>query len=386
MIKEMYKVEQYSEIIEVFELENDLKKFTIEDLVIISYSYVALEDCAKALNLLLDIIDDEALTHNDRISIRKFAYEILIKNKIRCNGDMKLILFEKIIHYSIPEEEKLNIVFIKQAMKSIKEKEQINYEKLLVWLLRSDTKYLNKEPYKNQKFSDYDMHHFDILKAYCELGKIDEAKIFFDEAIKKIENEELRNLVKYNMSKLLFSREQGKDALDILKELLIHKRIKYYLYLPIRHLCDDVEIVTSYIIEILNVGIKNDELYILKYIFDWFGKYYPEFYINEIKPNYNFDGKLVIETKAKDEVCKKILDFCKAVSSNLIHKGIVSNVTKSGNAFVRSIIDNSSVFIPKQFAKNLKVKQKIEYLIVESYDKAKKTNSYTGIVLKGGSV
>lgn len=386
MIKDMYKIKKYPEIIEIFELENDPKKFTVDEIVITSYSYVALGDCEKALNLLLEIIDDETLTHNDRISIRKFAYDILIKNKTKCDEDMELILFEKIIQYSIPEEEKLNVVFIRQAMKSIKEKEPIDYEKLLVWLRMSDAKYLNKEPYKNQKFSDYDMHHFDILKAYCELGKIDEAKIFFDEAIKKIENEELRNLVKYNMSKLLFSNEQGKGGLDILKELLIHKRIKYYLYLPIRHLCDDVEIVTSYIIEILNIGIKTDELYILKYIFDWFGKYYPEFYINEIKPNYNFDGKLVIETKAKDEVCKKIFDFCKAVSSNLIHIGFVSNVTKSGNAFVRSIIDNSSVFIPKQFAKNLKVKQKIEYLIVESYDQVKETNSYTGIVLKGGSV
>lgn len=386
MIKEMYRKEQYSEIIEVFELESDRKKFTIDDIVIISYSYVALGDCEKALNLLSEIIDDETLTHNDKILIRKFAYEILIKNKTKCNEDMEFKLFEKIIRYSIPEEEKLNVVFIRQAIKSIKEKDPINYEKLLVWLLMSDPKYLNKEPYKNQKFSDFDMHQFDILKAYCELGKIDVAKIFYDEAIKKIENEELRNLAKYNMSKLLFSREQGKDALDILKELLIHKRIKYYLYLPIRHLCDDVEIVTSYIIEILNLGIKNDELYILKYIFDWFGKYYPEFYINEIKPNYNFDGKLVIEAKAKDEVCMKILDFCKTMSGNLIHTGIVINVTKSGNAFVKSIIDNSSVFIPKQFAKNLKVKQTIEYLIVESYDQVKRTNSYTGIVLKGGSV
>ncbi|MCF7930456.1 MAG: hypothetical protein K9L02_02980 [Acholeplasmataceae bacterium] len=379
----MFQSKQYSEIIANFELDSNIADYDNVDLKYITESYVNLNQEQKAIDLLLVIIGESRATSNEKIKLRKLVFEIFIQQKkYEITSDI-LQIFEKIVQISTIAEEKLNIVFIRQAIKYIKSQDIINYDTLLTWLTYYPVNLLNDELYGNQKYSESDLYHYDRFKCYCELGKIDEAYELYSETIKKIKNNELATFVKYNMCKMLFSTNKHEEAILILNELLIYQRLKYYLYLPIKYLYFENSLICSLILELVSLGIQSDEQYILKYIFDWIGKYHHDFYQEQLKNQVTFDGNMHINIANKIEVLSKISNFCRNQINVSIKTGMVIKITKTGNVFIKSDVDKKTIFVSKQNAKNIKINQRVEYINIDSYDAVKKTKSNAGIIIGG---
>lgn len=370
------------------EVENDdfilsLEELDSSELINRGIEYLEQRDEEKFVSIFGLLRDFNEIGNHEKIVIRKAVYDIYIKNKIfNLNKDV-LCIFEKIINSSNKGEEKLNLVFIRLGINYLKNEKPINCVELHKWLTYFPVQYLNHEPYGEQKYSEYDLYYYDLFKCICELEVIQNVEIHYPEIIENIKNEELINFTKYNMCKMFFAAGKNQEGMEILKNLLLYNRKKYYLYLPLKYKVNDKNFIYSSIIELLQKGIKKDEQYIYKYIVDWLKENLESGFYNSINENVSYDEKKHIQINNYQDFSKKIFGICKAQIKEILKKGKVVNITKSGNAFIKSLDDNNTMFVSKEYSKRIKVNQIIEYFEIESFDDKKKQKSKAAIVLGG---
>ena len=327
-------------------------------------------DVIKSLKKQCNLINNDVCEADILLDFRKKLYSIFISGDSGIDDDV-IKMFKIAIEKCTLNNQKYNIPFIKKAIYYLEQKNNIDYNEINWWLDCYNVDLLNDNVFGNNKYSDRELYYLKRAKSYDETKKLELLKqLLFQYKNEKKQNEEIVFFIKFHICKLLYNCEDFDNANNYLDEILVKKREKYVLALPIKyHDYSDENKVIMYILEILLDGSTPD--YLCAYIINWLKGSSYAVLINNVSDCFQFDGKNYIINDFEIFKRRLIYDICNLTDvSNCIKDGIIINITKNGNGFAD--INNSSYFVEKKYiGKNFRRGFRIKCFLIDKYNQEK---------------
>lgn len=337
-----------------------------------------LTDLYKQTLMLLVQKDDSSA--KDKIEFRKLIFNDHIKNKdILNDNDIKLA--DIVLKYCPVENEKLNIRIIKKVLKSLKHRSNKNYEKILEYLNYYDADILNRKPFYDLNYSDFDLFLIDKMKCFLNLGFYELAEDFYS----NLNEDEIGNLamfhIKYNLCKFRYLKSQYDKAYELYRDLVVFDRKDYLLILPIKFKDKKhKDVVYANILELFSVGINKNKGYYLKYIYDWIEKYDRQLF-DKIKKFVKIDEQNHISVTKFYKFMNAITDFYIGKIKSFIHTGIIKNIDKKGFGFIEDSMGNRH-FVHKKYIRKLKLDSRVMFIKETYHNKSNDEEIIVVIILK----
>lgn len=327
-------------------------------------------DVIKSLKKQCNLINNNVCEADILLDFRKKIYSTFISGDSGIDDDV-IKMFKIAIEKCTLNNQKYNIPFIKKAIYYLEQKNNVDYDEINWWLDCYNVDLLNDSVFGNNKFSDRELYYLKRAKSYDETKKLDLLKQLMPQyENEKKQNEEIVFFIKFHICKLLFNCKDFEKANNYLDEILVKKREKYVLGLPIKyHDYSDEKKVIMYILEILLDGCTPD--YLCAYIINWLKSSSYAVLVDNVSDCFQFVGNNYIINDFEIFKRRLICDICnlKDICNN-IKDGIIINITKTGNGFVQ--IDNSSYFVEKRYVgKHFKRGFKIKCFLIDKYNREK---------------
>lgn len=331
----------------------------------------------EALSLL---VQKDGSNSNDKVEFRKLIFNDYVKNKtVLEDSDIRLI--DIVLKYCPVENEKLNILIIKKVVKSLKQRANPNYEKILEYLNYYNSDMLNRKPFNDGDYSDFDLFLIDKMRCFLNLRLYDSAEDFYSELNKEGISKLAMFHIKYNLCKFRYIESYFDEAYELYTELVIFDRRDYLLILPIKYKDEKhKDVVYTNILELLSVGINKDKGFFLKYIYDWIENYDKQLF-DDIEQYVEIDENKHIIVKKFYKFMNAITDFYISKIEDIVYEGEIISITKAGFGFIKDN-ENETYFVHKKYIRNLKLKSKVFFIKELSYNKSKDEKSMVAIVLK----
>ncbi len=324
-------------------------------------------ECIRSLKKQCNLINKEHCSNEILLDYRKKLYSVFINGD---NGidDEVIVMFKCAIEKCTFNAEKYNIPFIKKAIFFLEQKNNVDYNEINNWLDYFNISMLSDTAYGNNKYSDKEMYYLKKAKALDVIGKIEELKklfLLYNEEEKQ--NDDIIFFIKYHICRLFFLKNMFSEANVYLSELLLIKREKYVMGLPIKFKDYTNQTQTAiFVVEILLNHHVED--YFFAYIINWLKNSKYSSIIDLIKDYFLFEDNKYKITNCK-EMKKVIISnlLCNQDISSFIKNGTIASITKSGNAFVTA--GNSNIFVDKKYVdRNDKVGNDVKYYVIEMFN------------------
>lgn len=340
-------------------------------------------ECIRALKKHCNLIIKKKCSNNILIDYRKKLYSTFITGE-RGMDDDAITMFKYAIEKCTLENPKFNIPFIKKAIYYLEQKNNPDYNMINDWLNYYDIELLNDKIYGNNKYSDREMYYLKKSKILDLLNKEEDLKkLLLDYNQEKNKNDEILFFIKYHICRLYFVNALFEKANMYLNDLLIMKREKYVLGLPIKYNDYTNQSNTAlFVIELLLEKHLDDYFY--AYILNWLKGSNFKFILDNVDDCYEYENKkykIIDYKKLKTSVIVNLLKE-KNINS-LIKYGKIVKITKLKNAFISD--DSSSIFVDKKYIdKKMKVGNMVKYFMIEIYSNEKKCKLPQGVVIDIG--
>ena len=336
----------------------------------------------KSLKQHCNLIIKQKCPNDILIDYRKKLYSTFIIGEHGMD-DAAIIMFKYAIEKCTLENPKFNIPFIKKAIYYLEQKNNPDYNMINNWLNYYDVNLLNNEVYGNNKYSDKELYYLKKAKILDLLNKKEDLeKILFDYTQEQ-GNDEILFFIKYHICRLCFVNASFKKANTYLKDILLMKREKYVLGLPIKYKDYTNQSYTALLI--MELLIDNHlEDYFYAYILNWLKESKFKFILDKVNNCYKYENnkyKIIDYKKLKTSIILQLLN--EKCMKSLIKCGKITKITKLRNAF---ILDGSSnVFVDKKYInKKIKVGDLVKYFVIEKYNNEKKCKLPQAVVINIG--
>lgn len=336
----------------------------------------------KSLKKQCNLIIKKKCPSDILIDYRKKLYSTFITGEHGINDDV-IIMFKYAIEKCTMNNEKFNIPFIKKTIYYLEQKNNPDYSLINNWLDYYDINLLNDSVYGNNKYSDREMYYLKKAKTLDLLKREEELKkLLFRYNQEKNKNSEIFFFIKYHICHLNFVNASFTEANEELNELLVLKREKYLLGLPIKyHDYTNQERTALFIIELLMD--KHIDDYFYAYILNWIKDSNYKVILEEISDCFEFKDnkyKIINYKKLKKVIISKFLEE-KSINS-FIKCGKIVKITKLRNAF---LFDDSNIFVDKKYVSpKMRIGDTVKYFVIEIFNNEKGCKLPQAVVINIG--
>lgn len=339
------------------------------------------ENFVDSLKKQCNLIHNNCCDKSILINFRKKLYSKFIVEKLEINDDI-LDLFKCAIDKCTFDNANYNLPFIKRAITYLEQRDCVDYNLINDWLNLCDDSKLNNNKYGNNKYTDYELFYLKKAKALDELNKEEELRELLKRYEDKNGNDSIQFFIKYHLCKLYFSNSSYTKANELLKELLLVKREKYLLGLPLKYNdYSDQVFVAFLIIELLQEKILNEYYYV--YILSWLKNSDFKYIQCHATHYYKFEGKYEFNNvnKLKECILKSLVSDYKL--KEFIKEGKLIKITKLGNGFI-SDGRNNTFCNKKYLTRKMNLGVIVKYIVIKVYSEEKKRILPQAIIVNFG--
>lgn len=336
----------------------------------------------KSLKKHCNLIIKKKCPNHILIDYRKKLYSTFITGEYGMDDDT-IIMFKYVIEKCTLENPKYNIPFIKKAIYYLEQKNNPDYNMINDWLNYYDTSILNDKIYGNNKYSDREMYYLKKSKTLDLLNKEEDLEKLLSDYMHEKENVDILFFIKYHICRLCFINASFKKANIYLNDLLIMRREKYVLGLPIKYNdYTNQPYTVLFIIELLLEKHLDD--YFFAYILNWLKESDFQYILDSVNDYYIYKNKKYEITDYKKLKKDLIINFLNDNNINYMIKwGKIVKITKSRNAFISD--GSSNIFADKKYIDNkMKTGNMVKYFVIEIYNNEKKCKLPQAVVINVG--